>query len=77
MKILRNVERKEKLEKQKEFSYSLISKKVNNSEKGFENIKLIYPANSNRTAEYTYEEDQFLVYLTFQYGYGKHYANLF
>jgi SWI/SNF-related matrix-associated actin-dependent regulator of chromatin subfamily A member 5 len=69
-KILRNVERKEKIEKQKDSACKLISKKVSMSENSYENIKITYPSNSNRSAEFAYDEDQFLILLTYQYGYG-------
>lgn len=69
-KILRNVEKKEKIEKQKELSTKLVNKKVEISDSCYENIKIVYPSNSNRQTEFSYEEDQFLIFLTHQFGYG-------
>ena len=72
-KILRNIERKEKIEKQKENSTKLLGKKVRQSDNNYESIKINYPNNSNRQSEFSTEEDQFLIYLSFKYGYGKKY----
>jgi SWI/SNF-related matrix-associated actin-dependent regulator of chromatin subfamily A member 5 len=69
-KLLRNIERKEKTERQRDFSNKLVTMKVTGSGSNWENIKLQYPSN-NRQAEFTVEEDQFLVFLTGQFGYGK------
>lgn len=72
-KILRNIERKEKIEKQKELSSSLIQKKITQSEfsdVSYEYIKITYPSNWNKQTEFSLEEDQFLIFLTNQYGYG-------
>jgi SWI/SNF-related matrix-associated actin-dependent regulator of chromatin subfamily A member 5 len=68
-KILRNIERKEKIEKQKDTSNKLVHVKVSTSSGKYENIKILYP-NNNRQSEFSVEEDQFLVYLTNQHGYG-------
>ena len=69
MKIIRNMERKEKLEKQKELSVKLLKHKCDVSGGEFEDIKILYP-NNNRQSEYSYEEDQFLIYVTNKCGYG-------
>jgi len=68
-KILRNIEKREKVEKQKENASKLISKKMSSSENTYENIKLNYPTNYKNT-EFSTDEDQFLLYLTHVYGYG-------
>lgn len=68
-KLLRNMEKKEKLEKQKDLSIKLLSLKVGSLIEDFESIKISYPSN-NRQSEYSYEEDQFLVYITNKSGYG-------
>jgi SWI/SNF-related matrix-associated actin-dependent regulator of chromatin subfamily A member 5 len=68
-KLLRNIEKREKTEKQKDLSNNLISKKVNQANEIYENIKIIYPNNSKQS-EFSLEEDQFLVFLSFKYGYG-------
>jgi len=69
-KILRNIERKEKIEKQKENSAKLLGKKVKQADGNFELIKINYPNNSNRQSEFSYEEDQFLILLAYKHGYG-------
>ena len=69
-KILRNIEKKEKIEKQKENAYKLIMKKMSSSDSNYENVKFNYPTNYKNT-EFTTEEDQYLLFLTFTYGYGK------
>jgi SWI/SNF-related matrix-associated actin-dependent regulator of chromatin subfamily A member 5 len=68
-KLLRNLERKEKTERQRDHSNKLITLKVSQSSSNWENIRLAYPSN-NRQAEFSIEEDQFLVFLTGQHGYG-------
>ena len=69
-RILKNMEKKEKLEKQKNLSQALISKKCENIEDGeYEDIKIAFPT-SNHQNEYSYEEDQYLIYITNKYGYG-------
>jgi len=68
-KLLRNIEKREKSEKQRDLSANLISKKVTNASEIYENIKITYPPNSKQS-EYSIEEDQFLVYLSYKYGYG-------
>lgn len=72
-KILRNIERKEKIEKQKENSAKLLSKKVKQADGNYETIKINYPNNSNRQSEFSIEEDQFLIFLAYKHGYGKHF----
>lgn len=68
-KILRNVERKEKIEKQKDHSMKMIYMKTTNSDDSYENIKIVYPTNSKQS-EFSSEEDQFLIFLTSEHGYG-------
>ena len=69
-RILKNIEKKEKLEKQKNHSSRLISKKCENIEDDeYENIKINFPPGNHQT-EYTYEDDQYLIYITNKYGYG-------
>ena len=68
-KIIRNIEKREKIEKQKENAIKLISRKISDSENTYENIKLNYPTNYKNT-EFSTDEDQYLIYLTFTYGYG-------
>ncbi len=69
-KIMRNIERKEKIEKQKENSTKLLGKKVRQSDNNYECIKINYPNNSNRQSEFSIEEDQFLIFLAYKHGYG-------
>ena len=70
LRIIKNIEKKEKLEKQKQQSSMLIAKKCQNIEdEGYEEIKIAFPTN-NHQSEYTYEEDQYLIYITNKYGYG-------
>ena len=76
-KIMRNIERKEKIEKQKENSAKLLGKKVKQSDNNYESIKIIYPNNSNRQSEFSLEEDQFLIFLAYKHGYGKIYFIFF
>jgi len=69
-RVIKNIEKKEKLERQKQQSSNLIAKKCKNIENGnYEEIKIAFPTN-NHQSEYTYEEDQYLLYLTNKYGYG-------
>ena len=68
-KILRNVERKEKFEKQKDPSIKMFYIKTTNSDESYENIKIAYPTNSKQS-EFSSEEDQFLIFLTSEHGYG-------
>ena len=69
-RILKNIERREKLERQKGHNSRLISKKCENLEKDeFENIKINFPP-GNHQSEYTYEDDQYLIYVTNKHGYG-------
>ena len=69
-RIIKNIEKKEKLEKQKQQSSMLIAKKCQDIEDGeYEDIKIAFPTN-NHQSEYTYEEDQYLIYITNKYGYG-------
>jgi len=69
-RILKNMEKKEKLEKQKNHSCKLISKKCENIEDDeYENIKINFPP-GNHQSEYTYEDDQYLIFITNKYGYG-------
>ena len=69
-RILKNIERREKLERQKDHNSRLISKKCENLEKDeFENIKINFPP-GNHQSEYTYEDDQYLIYVTNKHGYG-------
>ena len=69
-RILKNIEKKEKLEKQKQQSSMLIAKKCQGIEDGeYEDIKIAFPT-SNHQSEYTYEEDQYLLYITNKFGYG-------
>ena len=64
------MEKKEKLEKQKNHSSRLISKKCENlGDDEYENIRIIFPP-GNHQSEYTYEDDQYLIYVTNKYGYG-------
>ena len=69
-RIIKNIEKKEKLEKQKQQSSMLIAKKCQNIGEGeYEEIKIAFPTN-NHQSEYSYEEDQYLIYITHKYGYG-------
>ena len=69
-RILKNIERREKLERQKDHNSRLISKKCENLAKDeFENIKINFPP-GNHQSEYTYEDDQYLIYVTNKHGYG-------
>ena len=69
-RILKNIERREKLERQKNHNSRLISKKCENLEKDeFESIKINFPP-GNHQSEYTYEDDQYLIYITNKHGYG-------
>jgi len=69
-RILKNMEKKEKLEKQKNHSSRLISKKCENlGDDEYENIKIVFPP-GNHQSEYTYEDDQYLIFVTNKYGYG-------
>ena len=69
-RILKNIERREKLERQKNHNSRLISKKCENLEKDeFEAIKINFPP-GNHQSEYTYEDDQYLIYVTNKHGYG-------
>ena len=69
-RILKNMEKKEKLEKQKNHSSRLIAKKCENIEDDeYENIRINIPP-GNHQAEYSYEDDQYLIFITNKYGYG-------
>ena len=69
-RILKNMERKEKLERQKNHNSRLICKKCENLDKDeYENIKINFPP-GNHQSEFTYEDDQYLIYVTNKYGYG-------
>ena len=69
-RIIENIEKKEKMEKQKQQSSMLIAKKCQGIDEGeYEEIKIAFPTN-NHQSEYTYEEDQYLIYITNKYGYG-------
>ena len=69
-RILKNIERREKLERQKNHNSRLISKKCENLEKDeFENIKINFPP-GNHQSEFTYEDDHYLIYVTNKHGYG-------
>ena len=68
-KILRNIDKKEKLEKQRELSIKLINKKCENINREYDEIKIAYP-NNNHQSEYSFEEDQYLLYITNKCGYG-------
>jgi hypothetical protein len=70
-RIMKYVEKKEKIEKQRDFSNKLIKQKVDysNEEEDYACIKIVYPPNSKQS-EFSYEEDQFLIFLTFNHGYG-------
>jgi SWI/SNF-related matrix-associated actin-dependent regulator of chromatin subfamily A member 5 len=68
-KLLRNIEKREKSEKQRDLSNILISKKVTQAGEIYENIKITYPNNSKQS-EFSLEEDQFMVYISHKYGYG-------
>ena len=67
---MKNIEKKERMEKQRQQSSMLIAKKCQGIEDGeYEEIKIAFPTN-NHQSEYTYEEDQYLIYITYKYGYG-------
>ena len=69
-RIMKNIEKKERMEKQKQQSSMLIAKKCKGIGDGeYEEIKIAFPTN-NHQSEYTYEEDQYLIYITNKYGYG-------
>mgnify|MGYP002862108469 CR=1 FL=1 len=69
-RILKNMERKEKLERQKNHNSRLICKKCENLAKDeYESIKINFPP-GNHQSEFTYEDDQYLIYVTNKYGYG-------
>ena len=69
-RILKNIERKEKAERQKNHNSRLICKKCENLEKDeYESIKINFPP-GNHQSEFTYEDDQYLIYVTNKYGYG-------
>ena len=64
------MERKEKLERQKNHNSRLICKKCENLAKDeYESIKINFPP-GNHQSEFTYEDDQYLIYVTNKYGYG-------
>ncbi len=67
-RILKNMEKKEKLERMKRASNMIIKKKCE-SVTDYEDVKINYPTN-NHQSEYSYEEDQFLIFITNKYGYG-------
>ena len=69
-RIMKNIEKKERMEKQRQQSSMLIAKKCQGIGDGeYEEIKIAFPTN-NHQSEYTYEEDQYLIYITNKYGYG-------
>ena len=69
-RILKNIERKEKLERQKNHNSRLISKKCENLDKDeYESIKINFPP-GNHQSEFTYEDDQYLIFVTNKHGYG-------
>ena len=69
-RILKNIERKEKLERQKDHNSRLISKKCENLDKDeYESIKINFPP-GNHQSEFTYEDDQYLIFVTNKHGYG-------
>ena len=69
-RIMKNIEKKERMEKQRQQSSMLIAKKCQGIGEGeYEEIKIAFPTN-NHQSEYTYEEDQYLIYITNKFGYG-------
>ena len=69
-RILKNKEKREKFEKQRNHNSLLIAKKCENIiDDEYENIKLSFPA-GYRQSEFTYEDDQYLIYVTNKCGYG-------
>ena len=69
-RILKNIEKKEKQEKQKNYSSRLISKKCENLDGDeYSSIKINFPP-GNHQSEFTYEDDQYLIYITNKHGYG-------
>ena len=67
-KIMRNMEKKERLEKQRNLSIKLINKKCEGNI-DYDDIKINYP-NNNHQSEYSLEEDQYLIFITNECGYG-------
>ena len=68
-RIIKNIEKKERMKKQRQQSSLLISKKCQGIGVGeYEEIKTVFPAN-NHQSEYTYEKDQYLIYITNKFGY--------
>ena len=70
-RLLKNIEKKNKASQQKELSQKLISLKIKKSKaESWETVNIIYPINANRHAEYSHEEDNFLIWLSYTHGYG-------
>ena len=72
-RVIRNIEKKEKIEKQKENALKLINEKMKQCDFTYEYMKINFSHNSNRHTEFTLEEDQYLIHLTHKYGYGIYY----
>ena len=72
IRILKQIDKRNRAYQLKELSQKVINYKVNrcNSKDNWEMIVLGYPANSNRHLEFNNEEDMFLIWLTYKFGYG-------
>jgi len=71
IRILKNIEKKNKVQQQKDLSQMLINKKIKRSNaNSWEMVNIQYPTNANRNSEYSNEEDNFLIWLCYLYEYG-------
>lgn len=71
IRILKNIEKKNKIQQQKELSQMLINKKIKKSKAdSWDKVNIIYPTNANRNSEYSNEEDNFLVWQCYLHEYG-------
>ncbi|MCQ2819193.1 MAG: SNF2-related protein, partial [archaeon] len=68
-KIIRTIEKKEKSEKIKDYSNKILNLKTESNKLEYDDIKITYQS-SNRQTEFSYEDDQFLIYATSKFGYG-------
>ena len=71
LRLLRNIEKKNKAQQQKELSQMLINLKIKKSQAdSWDKVNVVYPTNANRHSEFSNEEDNFLVWLCYTYEYG-------
>lgn len=71
-KVVRTVEKREKVEQQKRICSELIEKKLRQHDNDFEEIEFMYPNSSKHQVEFSVEEDRFLLSSVYNKGYGSY-----